>query len=1119
MATTPMTDGANPIDTSTRRPPARRMAVLAAVGIALLMALPLPVLAGAVTAHGLPSRGLALPSEPRALMLAPSEIGIVSHMPLAMQRIVAAGLVPATRLSAATPRGAFDSQFAGPSAAALAPRPATPTGNNYFGLPCSTSSALSPINGTNSTLLAAVSTNYLLYENSGGSFCSTVSVSPQYSSQGFLATERSTDRGQTWTTGWLPQNLSWTNAASNLNGSVPGILFPITNGGPGYATPSIAAANDGTVLLGTQFYPGCWVTGCTNASQSDPAGVAVARSIDGGASWVNTTVLATHSFFTYLSGTPTCTLPANFYLTGAPYSPSIAINPSTDDAVATWEMLGLHIDLGACLEFFSGTVQSSFSLNGGASWSKPVNVTANSSFNPQIAIGPAPTHGFTILYQNFLNGTKDNSTGAIGANWAWISSANNGSTWTTPADIGTAGGVNLLWPGASAPNSFFVDPNSYTGFTFSVPGFAIDSSPTSTHTGNEYVVWSDNHTAASTDQGVPSIAFQERASGAPAWTGVSYLTAATRSTAYFEPAISVAPDGSVWVTFYGMAKSSGDLRMYAVYSTDGGTTWSTVSEITTQASVLANGLISIGFANGIAATTAGTFATWMDCRSNSCLNSYNETTMVSLVEPVGFTSTATGVNLTVTTNGAAQTIPLPGKEAWTVGSNHTVAAPGWIPSPPVSVESFVNFTGVVNSTTFTTTFSYGGGSNLVVNYVTVPASFIGGFFSPNTTFDKLTIDGYNVPLIGYNATTLRYNYSVASGRSYYLNASASNLYTPLTNQVVGTTPSQTTTFDVNLAKTHGWLRGVVTPFNATILVNGQAIAVDTSDGMYNVSEFWGSYWLNASGFGVTSYSNYVTVNPVAATTDNIVLSGGWIRGALTATFPGIALTLDGVAITGLTGATFNQSVLGGKHVIGATATGYNSSLINVSVIPGHTTMVAVNLTNQGTVIGQVGPAAALPVATLSVVNLSLTKGSGGARINTATGAFMVNVTGDAYYTVTVKAVGFTSFTTNVLVKPGQDTAPVIVTLVAIPPKTNCTTNGTCPMTPVTPSSSGISLALVGGIIVVVVLVAAVAAVLLMRRRGGGSASAPAEETAAAPETPTDGSETYGGGSYGGPPAQ
>jgi hypothetical protein len=214
--------------------------------------------------------------------------------------------------------------------------------------------------------------------------------------------------------------------------------------------------------------------------------------------------------------------------------------------------------------------------------------------------------------------------------------------------------------------------------------------------------------------------------------------------------------------------------------------------------------------------------------------------------------------------------------------------------------------------------------------------------------------------------------------------------------------------------------------------------------------------------------------------------------------------------------TFNDSYLGGSHEIVATAPGYNTTYINVSVVPAHTKLVAIALTNQGTVVGIVTPATAAKLAQLTVNNISKRLG-GHFPVDVATGDFLVNLTGEVNYTVNVTAAGYTSFQATVFVRPGHTTAPVTVALTLLSTHT-CAPN--CPPPPnnnTTTSAGGISLIEVAGILVVVVLVAAIAAVVLMRRRGGGSstASAPPEGSTGGTE-PTEGGETYGG-AYNPPP--
>jgi hypothetical protein len=1120
MNATPMTDGATPLSLTTRRPPRPlRLATLVAVAIAFLVAVPFGALAASTP---------TAVTGPSATAVGPAPVAVAAPVSSAdtnfASRLLADPAVSPAFLQTTGAARLSDLAY-GIGAAASAQHPDAPapqalSGNTYLNAPCSTTTSVAAANGTNSTLVAGLSSQYLLYNASGGSFCGTVSQSPLLTTYGFLEAERSTNGGQTWTPSWIPQNASWASVASPMDGSIPGMFYPYSGDGPAFASPFVAAANDGTVLLSTQFFSGCWLSTCTNATGlQGPAGIAVARSTDGGASWVNTTVVQNATYFKYITTAAACQtagVPSGLYPVNVPMSPAIAINPTTDAAVATWEEFHVIVNGVNCTASISGTIQAANSLNGGQSWSAPVNVSGSLAFDPRVAIGPAPKYPVSIVYENWLNATQDSSTGALTVNWAVATSTDNGTSWGAPVQTSSTPNVNLLWRGDSSPDSFFTSDNPFGLYTPSQGSLAFDSWASSVHAGNEYLVWSDNQSVGAGDQGYPAIAFEERASGSPGWTGTTLLTAQTKATTYFQPSVSVAPDGAVWVTFYGESKSSGDLNMYAIYSLNGGTSWSSMSPISTAAGVLPNGLYSIGDYTGSAATSAGTYATWMDCRSATCTNSVNTSAMVTLVEPVALSTTAANVTLTVTTNGVASAVALPGAVPWAIGTSHSVSAPGWLPYNATYVETFHNYTGVVNSSSFSSTFNYTGGSTLDVNYAFVPGSFIAGFFSPNTTYDLLTIDGFNVPLHPWNATALRYNYSVASGRSYYLNASASRFYLPLVNEILGTTAGQVTSFNIDLAKTHGWLIGRVTPSNATVLMNGTPVAVDAQNGVYNVSAFWGAYWINATGFGVTNFSQYVTVVPDQSTTTNIVLSGGWIRGALLASYPGLSLKLDGVAVTNLVGATFNESTLGGTHQLVATATGYNTSTMNISVVPGHTSVISVNLTNQGTVIGTVGPTAALHVATLSVTNVSKL-GGGPERIDTTTGIFRVNVTGDAYWTVSVVATGYKTVTQNVYVVPGQLTSPVTITLQLAPVTTpNCALNDSCPQNATKTSSSGPSILLIGGIILLVVIVAAVAAVVLMRRRGGGGDGSAPPEGSMGGQTEAGG-ETYGEGTYGAPP--
>ncbi|HKV90241.1 MAG TPA: sialidase family protein, partial [Thermoplasmata archaeon] len=983
------------------------------------------------------------------------------------------------------------------------------SGNLPVGNYCEATSTITPVNGTNSTLLMGMDSTYNLFNSTGDTPCHIFTLTPSYLSEGAAEVARSIDGGQTWIHSWLPKNTSWTTPSSTTNGSNTGLGL---GSGLPTASPAVASSNNGFALFATTFSEPCTnifgVITALNCSSAPglqaPAGVAVARSLNGGTSFLSTAVLAQQPLTYYLTPPPACSAmtPAGYYYTNIPFGPTVAINPVSDVAVAAWQQY--HQTYNGTLCAFTNVVssiQASVSLDKGVTWSAPINVTGDQSGSPRLSVGPGPSYSLTVAYQNFLNGSRNNATGARQSNWATIRSSNNGTSWSTPSDTATTANFHELWAGSTSPGTYGVG-----GY----PAYAVDAG-SSSHSGNAYLAWSDNQSG--TNGGYAAIMFQRLPAGSSSWSAAVALTPpALHSTVFFEPTLSVAPDGTLWSTFYAESltgASGGDYTVDSVYSTDGGVTWSQISPVTTAVSIPSNTQATLGDYMGLAATSAGAYSSWMDCRSITCGSDRNTSVMVALVEPVALTSTGTGVTLTVSTNGVAQQVPLPNAIGWPIGTTHTVSAPGWLPHNATTVESFQNFTGAVNSTAFSATFNYTGGSSLVANYNFVLSAFIAGTFTPNVAGAHLTIDGYNVALSPINATTLQYNYSVASGRTYFLNASASNKYTTILNHQLGVSPGATTFYNIVLGHTNGWISGKLLPANSTLTVNGSSVAVNLTNGVYNQTLPWGSYWLNASGFGITNFSRYVPVTPGNTTSTTITLIGGWIKGTFGSSYPGATVKIDGVLVTSssFSGVTFNKTSLGGTHSIVATAPGYNMTFLNVTVVPGHTSNVALSLTNQGKVAGIVTPAAALSTASLTINNV--VKGLGGHfRIDPATGDFLVNLTGDINYTVTVTATNYVTFQTVVFVTPGKTTAPITAALT--PVNKTCTSNCS-PGQNNSPkmTSAGISLLLLAGIIVVVVLVAAIAAVVLMRRRGGGGGptSSQPEET---PTETTEGADTYGG---------
>jgi hypothetical protein len=364
-----------------------------------------------------------------------------------------------------------------------------------------------------------------------------------------------------------------------------------------------------------------------------------------------------------------------------------------------------------------------------------------------------------------------------------------------------------------------------------------------------------------------------------------------------------------------------------------------------------------------------------------------------------------------------------------------------------------------------------------------------------------------VTLTPLNATAYQYTVSVSSGASYYLNASEPKYVGD--NRLVGVAAGSTTWENFTLARQTGFLTGTVTPVNAFLVLNtttNETSAVNPLNGQFNIVIPWGWYWLNASLPGFTSSTcqgREVQVTPGVATTCNFNLVGGWIYGTVNPAKAGLAIEIDGVAVTNTFGV-FNQSVAGGYHTLSATQPGYNLSVFSsIQVVPGHSTPVNVSLTNHGWIAGIITPVAALKNLLLTVTNGS----HGGPQVyDSTTGTFNVSVLGGYTWTVTVKSTGYNTTTAKIPVTPGNLSTYNAVLNVSSTTggcTVNCNNNNNTTGNGGSPSSGPGLLVYVLVIVVVIVLIAVVAMVMMMRRRGGG------ENYAEAPPPPGP-DQTYQG---------
>ncbi|MGB7123795.1 MAG: sialidase family protein, partial [Thermoplasmata archaeon] len=896
---------------------------------------------------------------------------------------------------------------------------------------------------------------------------------------GYSAAYRTNNGGASWTTGFVGANASWNQATSWSFGD-----FTL-------GEPSLAGGANGTVLYASIYAQPCaYYAGgvpCNSTRNlTAPAGIAVARSTNAGVSWLAPVPVDNLSWYrefaiecsdVIYSGA----LPANIS-----DEPSLAYSAASGLAIVGWDVFSYDITLscqngvGAYSYTISYLTDVSVSKNNGATWSAPRTIGRVASLTPTVAIGPAPTYPLSVVYADYVNGT------ASSYDFAFSHSTDRGAVWSAPADIGPA---TLVHPTLGAPPDAFVPAT--------IPVLAVDDGAGSPYLGTMYVVWGDNRTGSL--PGLPSVVLSRSTSGGATWSGAVVVDAASARTKYLEPTVSVGPGGRVWLAFYELNPTSGNYQLYGQYSDDAASSWTAPFAIADAASEPGPTLASIGSWIGAAATSAGLYSAWTDCRWAGCSENSVTAAYAALTTPVTVTASAAGVYATSSADGVTTGSPAPLSTAWDNGAAVGVNVSAWVPysNTTESVAVFSNFTGIVYSTTTSVFFDFSGGSTLRANYVAASAAWVEGTVSPASAAPTVTVGGTAVALTPWNATALAFNATVEAGLRYSVNVTGSDYRTYRTN--VSTSALRASSLDVALARTAGWIRGHLLPTTATLTVNNTPVTtIAPTTGLFNVSVGWGSYWVNASGTGLDSESQYVTVLPGATTLVTINLGGGWLDGVVSPS--NATVRVDGTVIS-VSAGTFNLTVLGGSHTVSASIPGYTGFSETVNVVPNAATTVVISLTDLGWIRGTVSPV----TASVEV---------GGRLVPVVGGTYNVSVVGGPTYNVTASARGFTSASREVGVSPGNGSYANFT--LASPPATCTTDCGTQNTTPGTAATTALPYSWLEVAIAAVVLLGVALAVAFVLLRGSGGSG---PETAEDPPAPPPDEEIYGaeGSTAGTPP--
>ena len=724
-----------------------------------------------------------------------------------------------------------------------------------------------------------------------------------------------------------------------------------------------------------------------------------------------------------------------------------------------------------------------------------------------------------MTYSDLANGTVFGNTGV-----GLVTTSNNGTSWSGASDI-----VGLL------PNVVRAGPDWF--YNFSSVDIAVDNSSASSHKGNIYLVWADNRTTTQTS-GDPSVGFS-MSTGA-GFTSPTLLTSASSSTEYLRPdGQRVGVRDRVGQLLRGQHLRRGlprlrDLlhrrRLHLVGSVrDLGQPERSRKRPQRDPDLRCD--VDRRDERGRLRETGRT------ARASNCASGGNASTYLALVHPVAITTNAAAiVDATVTVGGVLSTFPLPAETGWDTNLSVVVSVPDWLATPNgSSIDEFASYSGAYASASNPVTFNYVGGS-LAVNYAVTAASWIDGTVSPAAAGAHLTIveisTSETVPgnLIK-GSGVYSFNVTVPGSESYTVTASAPKYQTQ--SDTVGTTNHQVSPLTFVLAKEIGWIAGTVSASTGTtgiasavLTVNDTAVPAadfNRTTGRFNVSEVWGTYYVNVTSAPSSAYLPYTPSSQVTVSVGSTVsikagLKGAWINGSITP-YP-VSVTINSVpvslVITGNT-ATWVDPLPGGTYDIVAHEAGYSGYNETYTVPAGTdvnlTGTKGIVLTNHGSIQGTITPASNNGnVPTLFVNN--------GTESVLGTGQFSVTETASARaYNVSVHLLGYVTSDHQVIVTPGNISWLNVTMVKPVCTGSACPGGGGgnyCNQTPV-PSNcthgtnnNGLTTLDYVGIGVIVLLVVLIAAVMLMRRGKGGAN--------AMPPGPTESSDASMGGSPGGQPS-
>jgi Na+-translocating ferredoxin:NAD+ oxidoreductase RnfD subunit len=288
------------------------------------------------------------------------------------------------------------------------------------------------------------------------------------------------------------------------------------------------------------------------------------------------------------------------------FQASLAVDARTGELFATW--LQANDTAADCLLCFATTglpIEVSHSVNGGRSWSVPVQVSDPSIPRvgaPVIAVGP---HGNpAVMYYDYGNDTLD---------WGNLPGTYHG-TFSLVLTRSTNGGVTF-GPGQVAAAGI-VPTHRFLVYLPETPAFAIGSS------GTMVAAWPDDR------YGSPVIALARSTDHGVAWSAPMTVGGGPEAGVSRDlPAVSVAPDGRIDTIFYQTEPGTQTANVELASSSDGGAVFSAPIRLSVAPFSLLIGPKESPYLNradfggrvGLVSDNSGALAAWTDT-ANATVN-------------------------------------------------------------------------------------------------------------------------------------------------------------------------------------------------------------------------------------------------------------------------------------------------------------------------------------------------------------------------------------------------------------------------------------------------------------------------------------------------------------------